>query len=186
MRYTLWSRGRLLGYTELDLPHVQEHIRMGFIEPTAEGLRVLPDATGVPAAAHALAKAAKRAVNRRETGLTEFADFLSACDRREALGLELRDEADVVLGCEWIQINDLGDPLLSDDEFDDFDELYDDEPLDPELQASIDHDAELFEEFCREHDYDRAWEPPDERWEMPGYHMMVYLGREKESGADLR
>ena len=44
MWYTLWSRGRLLGYTELDLPHVQEHIRMGFIEPTPEGVRLLPDA----------------------------------------------------------------------------------------------------------------------------------------------
>ena len=177
MRYTLWSRSRLLGYTELDLPHVQEQVRMGFIEPTPEGLRLLPDATGVPSAAHALAKAAKRAVNRRETGLTEFADFCSACDRREALELVLRDEADVVLQCEWIQINDLDDAVWSDDDFDDLDELdeFDEEPLDPELQAAIDHDVELFEDFCRENEYERAWEPADERWES-GYHMMVYLG----------
>jgi hypothetical protein len=153
---------------------------MGFIEPTPEGVRLLPDATGVPGAAHALAKAAKRAINRRDTSLTEFADFLSACDRREALELELRDEADVMLQCEWIQINDLGDPLWSDDEFDELDE-FDEELLDPELQAAIEHDAELFEEFSREQEYDRGWEPPDERWES-GYHMMVYLGEANTNG----
>src|SRR5215467_6650169 len=96
MRYTLWSRGRVLGHTELDLPHVQDRVRMGFIEPTETGTRVLPDATGVPAAAQALAKAAKRAVDLRYDALTEFADFRAACDRREALNLELRDEMGVL------------------------------------------------------------------------------------------
>ena len=146
---------------------------MGFIEPTDEGLRLLPDATGVPEAAYALARAAKQAAHRRRVDLTEFADFSAACDRREALDLELRDEADMVFQCEWIEIHDIDAGVLSDEEFD----WDDEEPMDPELEASIDHDAELFDSFNDRDDYDPTpWVPPDERWETMRYHMMVHLG----------
>ena len=170
MRYALWSRDRLLGYTEFDLPHVQDHVRNGFIEPTDEGLRLLPDATGVPAAAFALSRAAKRAAYRRHASLTEFADFCAACDRREALDLELRDETGIVLQCEWIEIHDIDATGLADEDFDE-------EEIDPELEESIEHDLELIESF-RDDDYDQvsSWEPPDERWETTQYHIMVHLG----------
>lgn len=171
MRYTLSSRGRALGYTELDLPHVQPQVRMGFIEPTPEGLRLLPDATGVPLAAHTLAQAAKRAAYRRHADLAEYADFRAACDRREALVLELRDETGAVFPCEWIEVHDI-DALFPEDEFD----VDDDEPMDPELEAAIDHDVELFESFHDGDDFNRTpWEAPDERWETTRYHMMVHL-----------
>jgi hypothetical protein len=179
MQYTLWSRGKRLGHTDLDLPHVQDRVRMGFIEPTEEGTRLLPDATGVPAAAHALAKAARRAAHQRYEALTEFADFRAACDRREALDLELRDEMGVLFPCEWIRINDIDDQSWAEDDFDD------DEDLDPELEAAIDHDAELIESSLDEDDasyFDEddldcpsPWEPPDPRWETSRYHVMVYL-----------
>lgn len=173
MRYALWSRGRLLGHTELDLPHVQDRVRLGFIEPTENGLRLLPDATGVPAAAHALARAAKQAAHRQHPSLTEFADFRAACDRREALDLELRDEGGVVFRCKWIEIHDMDAPILTDEDFDEDT----DEPMDPELEAAFDHDVELFESFHDWYDHDQTshWEPPDERWETTRYHMMVYL-----------
>src|SRR5215475_5276312 len=125
MQYTLWSRGRRLGTTELDLPHINDRVRMGFIELTEDGVRLLPDATGVPAAARALAKAARRAARGRGDAVTEFADFRAACDRREALNVELRDEMGVVLPCEWIQVNDIDEELWTEDD------LYDDEDLDP-------------------------------------------------------
>jgi hypothetical protein len=171
MRYTLWSRGRKLGYTDLDLPHVQDRVRMGFIEPTDEGIRLLPDATGVPAAAHALAKAAKRAADGRDEALTEFADFRAACDRREALTLELRDETGVLFPCEWIRINDIDDHTWADDD------IYDDEELDPDCEAAIEHDVALIESYIDGNDQDcpSPWEPPDERWDSFRYHMMVYL-----------
>ena len=181
MRYALWSRGRLLGYTELDLGCIQDHVRMGFIEPTQEGTRLLPDATGVPAAAYALARAAKRAAHERDVSLTELADFRAACDRREALELELRDEADAMFPCEWIRVNDIDEQLLTDDDLDsdyDFD-LTDDDELDRELEAAIDHDAELFDLDLDGDDHDRpwSWKPSDDRWETTRYHLMVYLGR---------
>ena len=174
MRYTVWSRGRLVGYTALDLAHVRDRVRMGFIEPTEDGKRLLPDATGVPAAALALARAARRAAHRRDASLTEFADFRAACDRREALRLELRDDAGVVFPCEWIEVDDIDDHSCLDETFD----LDDDESLDPELEAAIDHDAELVESYFDRDDDDHAssWDPPDERWETTRYHMTVHLG----------
>jgi hypothetical protein len=174
MRYALWSRGRLLGHTELDLACVQDRVRMGFIDPTEQGIRLLPDATGVPAAAHALARAARRAVNQPEVSLSEFADFRAACDRREALQLELRDEADAVFPCEWIQVNDIDDHSWADGDFD----ADEDEPLDPELEAAIEHDVELIDSYLDGDDYERtsSWEPPDGRWDTMKYHVMVYLG----------
>jgi hypothetical protein len=171
MLYGLWSRDRLLGHTELDLPHVQDCVRRGFIDPTEDGLRLLPDATGVPVAAHALARAAKRAARGRHAGLTEYADFRAACDRRSALELELRDESGAVFSCEWIEIHDIDAALIDDDLAWDEDEG----PMSPELAASIEHDVEIIESF-NDDDYDRAWEPPDERWELTRYHIMVYLG----------
>ena len=172
MRYTLWSRGRSLGYTDLDLPHVQDRVRMGFIEPTDEGSRLLPDATGVPAAANALARAAKRAADGREEALTEFADFRAACDRREALNLELRDETGVLFPCEWIRVYEIDDHAWADDDIDDD---IDDEELDLDWDAAIEHDVELMESYIDGDDQDRPWEPPDERWESFRYHIMVYL-----------
>lgn len=184
MRYTLWSRGRLLGYTELDLPHVQDHVRMGFIEPTEEGLRRLPDATGVPAAAHALARAARRAADARDTSLTELADFRAACDRREALELALRDETDTVFACEWIRVYDIDDQSAwAEDELDEDFDFDDDELIDPELEEAIEHDLEIMESsFDDDAGGALSWEPPDVRWETTRYHMMVFLARAKPSG----
>lgn len=181
MRYSLWGRGRLLGYTDLDLPHVQARVRLGFIEPTDDGLRLLPDATGVPTAAHALARASKDILDERYSTLTEYADFRSACDRREGLPLELRDEAGAIFDCEWIQIHDIQELSALSEAFDD---SVDDE-IDPELEAAIEADAEVIEELhddTGDYDYDydddygdEAWQPPDERWDSMRFYLMVYL-----------
>jgi hypothetical protein len=143
---------------------------MGFIEPTEEGTRALPDATGVPAAAHALARAAKRAAECRYEVLTEFADFRAACDRREALNLELRDEMGALFPCQWIRINDIDDHSWAEDDVDE-------EMFDLELEEAIEHDMEVTESYLDDDDQDDAlpWEAPDERWESSRYHMMVYL-----------
>ena len=185
MQYTLWSRGTRLGYTELDLPHVHDRVRMGFIELTEDGTRLLPDATGVPAAARALARAARRAAGGRGDAVTEFADFRAACDRREALNLELRDETGVLLLCKWIQVNDIDEEAWTDYDVAD-DEDLDPEWLDdieqhidrdPECQAAIEHDAELLDAYLDGGGWDRAspWDAADERFDCCRYHIMAYL-----------
>src|ERR1041385_8272566 len=47
MRYTLWSRGRLVGHTDLDIHTVTSTMRQGFVEPTEDGRAILVDATRV-------------------------------------------------------------------------------------------------------------------------------------------
>jgi hypothetical protein len=187
MRYTLWSRGRTLGYTELDLPHVDGCIRMGFIEPTDDGVRFLPDAIGVSAAAGALANAARRAARGHDDAITEFADFRAACDRREALNLELRDETGVLLEYEWIQVNDIDEGAWIEDDAADDDDLdhewlqqfEQDVDPDPECQAAIEHDVGLMDAELDGDDWsgESAWGTADDRWNWFRYHLMVRLPR---------
>src|SRR5262249_47303920 len=119
MPYTLWSHGRLVGHTELDIPCVQSHIMQGFIEPTELGRGLLADAAGVPAVCAELERARKKAgaAHDEEAGLETFQ---RACDRREALHLELRDEDGTNVEIEWIQVNDIqSDPFAGIDDDDD-------------------------------------------------------------------
>ena len=169
MHYTLWSRGRLLGHTDLDIPCVQSSIRQGFIEPTEIGRRLLPDATGVPRACAAIHRAAQRAGKRSdEADLTEF---MKACARREALALELRDESGQRFEYEWLRVYDHQD--RSGDDLD-----YDDEPLSPEAEAAIAEDVAAIMESLEEDLYASLWPPPDPRWDTTQYHVMVHLQRE--------
>src|ERR1041384_7743242 len=99
MRYSLWSHGRLVGHTDLDIHTVTPHLRQGFIEPADGGEAVLRDATGVM---RFMAEA------RRRRGASALASddscldgFAVACHRREAIDLELRDEAGQVFECEF-------------------------------------------------------------------------------------
>ena len=169
MSYTLWSRDRLLGHTDLDIPCVQDFIRQGFIEPTDLGNRLLPDATGVPRACAASERAARAAGKRwPERDLTEFR---RACARREALDLELRDETGERFTYEFLRVYDLQD--RSGDDFED-----DDEPLSPEVEAAIAEEVAEISESFEEDVYGSSWPPPDSRWETMRYHVMVHLRRE--------
>jgi len=167
MPYTLWSHGRLVGHTELDIPCVQSHIMQGFIEPTEAGRALLADAAGVPAVCAALERARKKsgAAHDEAAGLESFR---IACDRREALHLELRDEDGNGVAVEWIQVNDIqSDPYADIDDDDD-------EELDEELQAEI--DATIAEWKSRFEGEEWKGEPePDPRWETMQYYCMVYL-----------
>src|SRR5215510_14181549 len=134
MRYSLWSRQRLLGHTDLDIPCVTKHLMQGFIEPTPEGSRHLPKATGVPRAASA---GLVRNLTEAERHGRE-AEFRGAASAREELDLELRLEDGTVFSCDFIRVYDLRENVLSD-------ELLDDEPLDPETQAEIDAEVAAWE-----------------------------------------
>jgi len=107
MRYSLWSRGRLLGYTDLDIHTETPTMRQGFIEPVPEGRPLLEDATGVWRAM-ADRKRAERARDGDESS-NEDELVTSAMSRREALNLELHDEHDVVFDCDFMRVYDLFD-----------------------------------------------------------------------------
>jgi len=171
MRYSLWSRHRLLGHTDLDIPCVTKHLMQGFIDPTPEGGKLLPKATGVPRAASAGLVRNLTAAERRG----REAEFRAAVSAREELDLELRLEDGTMFPCDFIRVYDLRDNWLNDVSHDD------DEPLDPEIQAEIDADVAAWEEGRLS---GSAWSPPipeDPRWDTMQYHVQVFL----EGACDL-
>lgn len=106
MPYTLWSRGRLLGESELGWIQVFENLKTGWFHPSPAGKKFLRVLTGTGPALMALGKMMRdpvRALARnvdtepdadyprdvRQT--TEYADLVSIVDELEALQLELRD-----------------------------------------------------------------------------------------------
>ena len=162
----------MLGHTDLDIPCVTPHLMMGFIEPTADGSKLLPRATGVPKAISA--------TRNRKLGDVELqgrhADFLAACARREAMDFELRDELGAVLRCDFTRVYDLRDEswLVDLEE--------DDEPLPPELEEQVQRDVEAFLE-AREDKWGSGWPPPappDPRWDTMQYHIQVHLERDRD------
>jgi hypothetical protein len=170
IRYSLWSHGRLLGHTDLDMPCVTPHFMQGFVEPTPDGSKILPRATGVPKAVSATRN---RKLDKAELE-GRRAEFLAACARREAMDFELRDENDVVLQCEFMRVYDLRDESWLDD-------MEDEEPLDPELQEQVDRDVEEILE-ARADKWGSGWPPPappDPRWDTMQYHIQVYLERDR-------
>src|SRR5918911_4775108 len=98
MRYTLWSRGRLLGETDLGFVYRENGFRCGWFHPTAAGDRLMPAATGIGPAL--------RTESMIGPDATAHADLLSAIDRAEALELELRGPDGAVIATEHIAIID--------------------------------------------------------------------------------
>jgi hypothetical protein len=143
--YTLWSRGRLLGESELDYVREIPRLRTGDFRPTGDGAALMPVAAGVSPTVIELGKLARRAAgdhggdSARADGrpcdalrlTTEFADFAEASNRRDALELELRGPDGAVVPTEWIDVRDTELLLaLGRDEtlaFDDFDGVEPDE-----------------------------------------------------------
>src|SRR5690349_422046 len=80
--YTLWSRGRLLGETDLGFIYRDNGFRCGWLHPTEIGERILPEAAGV-----APALRVEFMIGPDENA---HADVLAAVDREVALELELR------------------------------------------------------------------------------------------------
>ena len=192
MGYTLWSRGRLIGSTDLDVHTVSERMRQGFIEPTEAGTQLL-DATGV---FRAVAEDRVRRADGIPRDGSDLAKFEAACDRREALNLELRDEHGAVLECAYMRVHDLRE-LDRDREVDSVCDAEDEKEL-PEYLASLSPeeraefeaqraaDDGMIEEWLAELEEDRADEemyrstrppppPDDERWETMQYFLQVFL-----------
>ena len=114
MPFTLWSKNRLLGETDLDYEVVFPKHRSGAFDPTALGEKLMPVITGVGTASRRLCR---MVVVRRHgpTGeqleeelkhTSEQADLSAAEAHFEALELELRGPDGSLIPTDWIDIRD--------------------------------------------------------------------------------
>ncbi|HVX38569.1 MAG TPA: hypothetical protein VHB25_03265 [Gemmatimonadaceae bacterium] len=165
MPYTLWSRGRLLGSSELDFAYREHGHRCGWFYPAdgADGLCEI--ATGVSPALMKLYD--------DEHSRTAQADVAAAVDRYDALELELHGPNGEVVACENIGLQDCEFLLtladgIDDDEYDAWYASLDDAAR-AEFDASMEHDLALFDEWFGD-EPDRPWEP---QVEFPRYQLLV-------------
>lgn len=192
MRYTLWSRGRLVGHTDLDIHTFSTSMRQGFIEPTAEGYQLLSDATGV---ARALAEARRGTRARGERLPSDDAVVEKALQRRHDLAFELRDEHGVAFDFDFVRVYDNFDERVVDEMCPTAEEeeaefearlsalssaareeaLASRERLEAEIEEMVEEmlgDREESEKFAS------RWPPPppeDPRWDTMQYMIQVYL-----------
>jgi hypothetical protein len=159
MRYTLWSRGRLLGETDLGFIYRDNGFRCGWLHPTLLGDRLMPVATAVAP------------VLRTEyiigPDATARADRLSAVDQEEALELQLCGPGGAVIATESIAIIDTH-YLLSITEGD----VYRENAVDGEQEAEI--EASL-ERWRADGESVNLQLPSEEEAEFPRYQIQVHL-----------
>lgn len=89
MCYSVWSRGRLVGCTDLEFTYRRPDFRAGWFHPTDAGEKLMPMATVVAPAF--------RASREAGTDFRKDPDVVSAYDYERALELELyADDGDVI------------------------------------------------------------------------------------------
>lgn len=184
MRYTLWSHGILVGRTDLDIPTVTPTMRQGFIEPTNEGSAALRDATCVNRVINENRHRRRLRGGDGEMTMEDIEVFQAACDRREAVQFELRDENGQPFECEFMRVWDLhemnSDQWREDEEWETELHLATMTPEErAEFDAELDEtDEEMREDRAEEEMYHSSWPPgpePDERWATMQYHLQVHL-----------
>lgn len=192
MSYTVWSRGRLLGSTDLGYRYKPYRSRMGDFVPTELGEKVMPIATGLSPAVMHLTRVShamdgpdsngpvpgeERLERLRRT--TEYADYAAAEAQCEALALELRGPDGSPIATEWIGIRDTQFPVsLDDDPFGDDWSSEDCGAFDPEREAALENaietDRALLDEMHQGFDDLHDWdESPDA--DLPRYQIQVRL-----------
>lgn len=160
MQYTLWSRGRLLGETDLAFVSRENGHRCGWFHPNALGERLMPEATGVAPA--------MRLEYSVGPDATLHADVLAACDAEEALELRLRGPNGTCIETESIAITDTHYLLsIPDNDLIDPDEANE---LTPEQQAEVD---EWVAEWHAEHPETSYID--EEEVELPRYLIQIQL-----------
>lgn len=171
MRYTLWSRGRLLGESDLGYVRSMPRHRMGDLITTPLGDRLLPIATGV---SRAVVEATRPAMERRRNGEPlaqeasgggEDADIAEAIVHAESLELELRGPDGRVIPTEWVDVRDTEFLLSLAREGEDFEDPLADP--DPEIQAAVEHDLALLDEWAEAREPDGFWRDYDEDGDQP-------------------
>lgn len=194
MRYTVWSRGRLIGETDLGFMRLIEQSRSGWFHPNADGERVMPVIASVLPAMRAylhrdkVDAAGNSLVHPAMYGSTAFADLAEAFQHLSSLDLELRREDGSVVPTSEIGIQDT-EQLLARAEEDEGDRAsrrdVDDELLeitghDPKLEADIQHDVDEVDPAGDDlDDLVVDWMPEDfEEPRFPRYQIHVLLLRD--------
>ena len=185
MTYTLWSRGRLLGSSELDYVRTEPRVRWGALQPAEGAEALLAIAAGVPEAGIALGRMLRDGARDESMstearcaaihGLTEYADLAAAFVHRDALELELRGPDGAVIPTEDVDVRDT-EFLLSlageeheRDWWDDLDAMAGEAP---DLDAAPLDESDLLDE--PEFDWAAELEEFEER-EFPRYQITVVL-----------
>lgn len=158
-QYTLWSRGRMIGVTDLGFVYREHGWRFGWFHPNELGERLMPAATGVAPA--------MRADFMIGPDSTLHADVLAAVDAEQALELELRGPNGDRIETEDIGIVDTH--YLASIPMNDLDE---DLELTPEQQAEID---ERVAEWKAEHPDELRNAHKEEEVELPRYQIQIQL-----------
>jgi hypothetical protein len=161
--------------------------RMGDLNPTDLGEKLLPLATEVSRAVIELGKVSREmAADEERNGsslgdllrhTTEGADYAAAQVHEDSLELELRGPDGAVVPTEWIDIRDTHYLLALAQEAEDVPGPLFDEEEDPELMAAIEHDETLLrfqfdDELASELGSDEPWQ---EETPFPRYQIQVRL-----------
>jgi hypothetical protein len=175
--YTIWSHGRLVGETDLGCAYRSGNFRAGPFFPTEFG-KTLMEIIAEPR--RLMARMAKIAHDQPidPAADAEWLAYEAATDREYALELELRDPSGTVISTEDIGIRDrqLLEELYPIDELE-----FGDEPFDPELEALMDHDLDLMQEWQPgDDDDDGIFDEFDEHDDEPlsRYHVVVFFSEE--------
>lgn len=121
MPYTLWSRGRMLGETDLGFVQIFSNMRMGWFHPSAAGEVLMPVLTGPGPAVKAVGRLLRDPVRQatrvpaddsageyppdiRKT--TAYADLVSSVDELESMDLQVRDPDGAILEIQHVGIDD--------------------------------------------------------------------------------
>ncbi len=159
MSFSVMSRGRLTGHTDLGFVYREHGVRVGWFHPTEVGEKLMPMATGVASAMR----------ESRENGrdfLTD-PDIASAYDHERALALELRGPNGRVIETEDIGVIDTYHLLAIADRAAEGDECV--ELFAPPDEAMFDDEEEDWLSECE----------PEQPWrefeELPRYQIQVYL-----------
>jgi hypothetical protein len=162
--YTLWSRDRLLGHSDLGYVRDFERHRMGDFFPSELGEKLMPVLTGVTRACADVPQT------------RELADVAEAVTHVESLELELRGPDGAVIPTEWIGVRDVELVLSEVSEVDEMDDLDEIDPMradeaDMELLRSVQHDMEIIDEMIERNAAASraAGIPVREEWEEPPY-----------------
>jgi len=167
MPYTLWSRDRLLGESELDYAQVLENVRTGDFIATEMGEKLMPILTGV--------RSTLLEMVRTENRGTAEADVGAAQTHFESLELQLRASDGSVVPTEWIDVRDTESIMnAADDDLSEIDFSLGDDPF-SEVLDEIEQDAALMEEEFAELQRDLSYEGDDDARPFPRYQIQVEL-----------
>jgi hypothetical protein len=180
--YTVWSRGCLIGETDLGFARIINRFRSGWFHPNAEGERLMPIvASTLPAMRAYLHRDAVDAeggpITRPELrGSTLFADLAEAFQHLSSLDLEVRRQDGTVVPTDDIGIQDSQQLLeLIHEAEEDFDDLVED-GLDDLIDAGFD---DLVDEWEPDERTQGQWTPAeDEDPQRPRYQIHLSLVRD--------